>query len=200
MAYQLNTQLETISYTALPDADRESLDQTLLALGLVQMNEMVQTSSSHQTLRNRCMPGSPRRLPFGIANDWDVVWISLAFTGDSRVGPSYPDTVLARPSILQGSDRSARRYEANMDTLVALGTTVAYAFSLYQWPILGDEAVGNLYFEASALVITLVLFGKSIENRAKQTALESLSLLLELEPKTATCLRAGRGSVSQSAN
>ena len=79
-----------------------------------------------------------------------------------------------------------------MDTLVALGTTVAYAFSLYQWSILGDEAVGNLYFEASALVITLVLFGKSIENRAKQTALESLSLLLELEPKTATCLRAGK--------
>ena len=39
-----------------------------------------------------------------------------------------------------------------MDTLVALGTTVAYVFSLYQWAILGDEAVGNLYFEASALV------------------------------------------------
>ena len=115
-------------------------------------------------------------------------------------GPSLPDTVLARPSILQGAIAALVRYEANMDTLVALGTTVAYVFSLYQWSILGDEAVGNLYFEASALVITLVLFGRSIENRAKQTALESLSLLLELEPKTATCLRAGRKSVSQSAS
>ena len=92
----------------------------------------------------------------------------------------------------RGAIAALVRYEANMDTLVALGTTVAYVFSLYQWSILGDEAVGNLYFEASALVITLVLFGRSIENRAKQTALESLSLLLELEPKTATCLRAGR--------
>ena len=87
-----------------------------------------------------------------------------------------------------------------MDTLVALGTTVAYVFSLYQWAILGDEAVGNLYFEASALVITLVLFGKSIENRAKQTALESLSLLLELEPKTAPVSGQARESVSNQRN
>ena len=109
VAYQLNTDLQTISYTALPDADRESLDQALLALGLVQTNEVAQTSSSYQTFYRTaaCRDRRAPRLPFGIANDWDVVWISLAFTGDRRVGSRYPNTVLARPSILQGSDRSA---------------------------------------------------------------------------------------------
>ena len=62
--------------------------------------------------------------------------------------------------------------------------------------ILGDEAVGNLYFEASALILALVLFGKSIENRAKQTALESLSLL-ELEPKQPPVSGPVRRSVSR---
>ena len=43
VAYQLNPDLQTVTYTALPDADHKSLDQALLALGLLQMNEMVQT-------------------------------------------------------------------------------------------------------------------------------------------------------------
>ena len=108
VAYQLNTQLETISYTALPDADRESLDQALLALGLVQTNEMAQTQVRMGFLgTTACRDRRAPRLPFGIANDWDVDWISLTFTSDRRVGSRYPNTVLARTSILQGSDRSA---------------------------------------------------------------------------------------------
>ena len=194
VAYQLNTQLETISYTALPDADRESLDQTLLALGLVQTNEVAQTSSSHQTFTEPLHAGIAALLAFPLVLQMIGMWFGSAWHL-----PVILEWALATPiqfwlglQFYRGAIAALGRYEANMDTLVALGTTVAYAFSLYQWSILGDEAVGNLYFEASALVITLVLFGKSIENRAKQTALESLSLLLELEPKTATCLRAGR--------
>ena len=194
VAYQLNTQLETISYTALPDADRESLDQALLALGLVQTNEVAQTSSSHQTFTEPLHAGIAALLAFPLVLQMIGMWIGSAWHL-----PVILEWALATPiqfwlglQFYRGAIAALVRYEANMDTLVALGTTVAYVFSLYQWSILGDEAVGNLYFEASALVITLVLFGKSIENRAKQTALESLSLLLELEPKTATCLRAGR--------
>ena len=108
VAYQLNPDLQTVTYTALPDADHESLDQALLALGLVQTNEVAQTSSTYGIYRTAaCRDRRAPRLPFGIANDWDVDWISLTFTGDSRVGPRYPNTVLARTSILQGSDRSA---------------------------------------------------------------------------------------------
>ena len=194
VAYQLNTQLETISYTALPDADRESLDQALLALGLVQTPEVDQTSSSYKTSTEPLHAGIAALLAFPLVLQMIGMWFGSAWHL-----PVILEWALATPiqfwlglQFYRGAIAALVRYEANMDTLVALGTTVAYVFSLYQWSILGDEAVGNLYFEASALVITLVLVGKSIENRAKQTALESLSLLLELEPKTATCLRAGR--------
>ena len=87
-----------------------------------------------------------------------------------------------------------------MDTLVALGTTVAYVFSLYQWSILGDEAVGNLYFEASALVITLVLFGKSIENRAKQPPLNRYRCYSSSNPRQRPVYGQAGKSVSQSAS
>ena len=63
VAYQLNTQLETISYTALPDADRESLDQALLALGLVQTNEVAQTSSSYLNFYRTAALESPHSSP-----------------------------------------------------------------------------------------------------------------------------------------
>ena len=92
----------------------------------------------------------------------------------------------------RGALAAMRRGEANMDTLVVLGTTVAYSYSLYQWMSLGSGAIGHLYFEASAVVITLVLVGKNIENRAKQSALESVSVLFSLRPKRVTCLRQGK--------
>ena len=60
---------------------------------------------------------------------------------------------------------------------------------LFQWATLGQDAIGHLYFEASAVVITLVLVGKAIEMKAKQSALESVAALFALKPKTVTCLR-----------
>ena len=79
-----------------------------------------------------------------------------------------------------------------MDTLVALGTTAAYGFSLWQWWQLGDAATGALYFEASAVIITLILGGKTLESRAKQSASRALRQLLGLRPDTARVLRAGQ--------
>ncbi|MBE58792.1 MAG: hypothetical protein CMD66_05225 [Gammaproteobacteria bacterium] len=194
VAYQLNPQLRTVSYTTLPDADHESLDHNLLALSMVQTKEVAQTSSTYKTSTEPLHAGIAAVLALPLVLQMIGMWVGSAWHL-----PVIVEWALATPiqfwlglRFYKGAIAALGRREANMDTLVALGTTVAYIFSLYQWSILGDEAVGNLYFEASALVITLVLFGKSIENRAKQTALESLSLLLELGSKPATCLRAGR--------
>ena len=194
VAYQLNPQIHTVSYTVLPGADHEPLDQALLALGLVRTNEVDRTSGTPKKSKEPIHAAIAALLAFPLALQMLGMWI-----GSAWYLPVMLEWALATPiqfwlglRFYRGAISALIRYEANMDTLVALGTTVAYVFSLYRWSMLGDEAAGNLYFEASALVITLVLFGKSIENRAKQTALESLSLLLELEPKTVTCLRAGQ--------
>jgi Cu+-exporting ATPase len=86
----------------------------------------------------------------------------------------------------RGSLLALRAKSANMDVLVALGTTAAWAYSVWALSV-GDTH--HLYFEASASVITLVLLGKWLETRAKQRTGAALSALLALQPQTAMVLR-----------
>ncbi len=79
----------------------------------------------------------------------------------------------------------------NMDLLVALGTSAAYGLSLYELLAHGGEAIGHLYFEASAIVITLVLLGKWLEARAKRQTTEAIRALNALRPETARLRRDG---------
>jgi cation transport ATPase len=84
---------------------------------------------------------------------------------------------------------------ANMDTLVVLGTTAAYGLSLVLTLLAGADmfAAGGppLYFEASAAVITLVLLGRVLEDRAKRQTTEAIRALAALRPETALVERDG---------
>jgi Cu+-exporting ATPase len=86
----------------------------------------------------------------------------------------------------QGAWKALRGGSANMDVLVALGTSAAYGFSVY-----GLFSGHHLYFEAAALVITLVLLGKYLEARAKASAARSLETLIRLQPQKAFVERNG---------
>ncbi|HEX8663323.1 MAG TPA: heavy metal translocating P-type ATPase [Beijerinckiaceae bacterium] len=80
----------------------------------------------------------------------------------------------------------------NMDLLVALGTTAAYALSLYE--LVAAPRAGRapqLYFEASAVVITLVLLGRWLEARAKRRTADAVAALMRLRPETARVRRHG---------
>lgn len=81
-----------------------------------------------------------------------------------------------------GAYKSLRSGSSNMDVLVALGTSMAYGYSLV---ILLFGLPGHLYFEGSAMVITLVLLGKVLEHRAKGKTSEAIHRLLDLQPKMA---------------
>jgi P-type Cu+ transporter len=76
-----------------------------------------------------------------------------------------------------------------MDLLVAMGTSAAYFFSIYNAFLGGDRT--NLYFEASAIIITLVLLGKFLEASAKGRTSDAIRKLLGLQPKTARVIREG---------
>ncbi|MES2182833.1 MAG: heavy metal translocating P-type ATPase [Pseudomonadota bacterium] len=75
----------------------------------------------------------------------------------------------------------------NMDLLVAIGTTAAYALSVYML-LQGHQ---HLYFEASSVVITLVLLGKWLEKRAKRQTTAAIRALQQLRPETALVKRQG---------
>src|SRR5688572_25799751 len=82
-----------------------------------------------------------------------------------------------------------RAGSGNMDLLVALGTSAAYGLSVYL--MLRHPGHAHLYFEASAAVITLVLLGKWLEQRAKRQTTEAIRALNALRPATARVLRDG---------
>ncbi|MGI6452248.1 MAG: heavy metal translocating P-type ATPase [Syntrophomonadaceae bacterium] len=83
---------------------------------------------------------------------------------------------------------------ANMDVLVALGTSAAYFFSLYNvfFQAVPAGMMKDLYFEASAIIITLVLLGKYLEAISKGRTTEAIKKLAQLQAKTARVIREGR--------
>lgn len=83
---------------------------------------------------------------------------------------------------------------ANMDVLIAMGTSAAYFFSLYNafFQEVGHGMVHDLYFEASAVIITLILLGKYLEAVAKGKTSEAIRKLMGLQAKTARVLRGGQ--------
>ncbi len=76
----------------------------------------------------------------------------------------------------------------NMDLLVAIGTTAGWALSVWLWLSAPDAAMVHLYFEGSAVVVTLVLLGKWLEARAKRQTTSAIRALHALRPETAHLL------------
>ncbi|WHY32670.1 heavy metal translocating P-type ATPase [Cytobacillus firmus] len=92
-----------------------------------------------------------------------------------------------------GAYKALRNKSANMDVLVALGTSAAFFYSLYQ-SLLSIGSNGHmveLYYETSAILITLIILGKLFEARAKGRSSEAIKKLMGLQAKTATVLREG---------
>lgn len=92
-----------------------------------------------------------------------------------------------------GAYKNLRSGGANMDVLVALGTSAAYFYSLYEAiKTIGNSAYDpHLYFETSAILITLILFGKYLEANAKDKTTMAISKLLNLQAKQARVIRNG---------
>ncbi|MCQ6274555.1 copper-translocating P-type ATPase [Bacillus sp. V3B] len=92
-----------------------------------------------------------------------------------------------------GAYKALKNKSANMDVLVALGTSAAYFYSVY----LSIQTIGNnahlegLYFETSAVLITLIILGKLFEAKAKGRSSEAIKKLMGLQAKTATVIRNG---------
>ncbi|MDE1195099.1 MAG: heavy metal translocating P-type ATPase [Pseudomonas sp.] len=81
--------------------------------------------------------------------------------------------------------KAVRAGAGNMDLLVALGTSAGYGLSIYQWLIAAPGTMPHLYFEASAVVIALVLLGKYLESSAKRQTASAIRALEALRPERA---------------
>ena len=115
------------------------------------------------------------------------VWLFLLAT---------PVQVIGGWSFYTGAWAALRRRALNMDVLIALGTSVAYLYSVVvvfapQLLPAGTDERG-VYFEVSAVVIAFVLMGKTMEEIIKQRSSAAVRRLLDLQPATATVIRQGQ--------
>ncbi|MFD2637929.1 heavy metal translocating P-type ATPase [Piscibacillus salipiscarius] len=127
--------------------------------------------------------------------------IDLGFSAPAFI--EYPWTQFVLATIVQfyvgwpfytGAYRALVNKSANMDVLVALGTSAAYLYSVVQtllWQT-GTIEHAELYFETSAILITLIILGKYFEALAKGRTTAAITNLLKLQAKEATVLRDGK--------
>ncbi|GAB1773240.1 heavy metal translocating P-type ATPase [Priestia megaterium] len=120
-------------------------------------------------------------LPHMLMNPW--VQLALATPVQFVVGKQF----------YIGAFKALRNKSANMDVLVALGTSAAYFYSLYSsLKSLGSSAhTTQLYYETSAILITLILLGKLFEANAKGRSSEAIKKMMGLQAKTAVVVRDG---------
>jgi Cu+-exporting ATPase len=95
-----------------------------------------------------------------------------------------------------GAWKSFRTHNANMDTLIALGTGTAWLYSaaIVIYPDLVPPLARHVYFEAAIIIIGLINFGSALEIRARGKTSEAIKRLIGLQPKTARVVRNGKES------
>lgn len=81
---------------------------------------------------------------------------------------------------------------SNMDSLIAIGTSAAYLYSVTVTILVGHFPFESVYFETSTVIITLILLGKLLESRTKEKASSAVRKLLDLQPRTARVIREGK--------
>jgi len=122
---------------------------------------------------------------FGLLGAWaHALWVNWLF-----LALATPVQFYTGWDFYVGSYHALRNRAANMDVLVAMGSSVAYIYSIVV--LLFPTAGLHIYFETSALIITLIKVGKLLEARAKGQTSEAIKKLMGLRPKKARVIRDG---------
>jgi P-type Cu2+ transporter len=180
-AHRLKSALQAIGYDLMIEENAEAKD----ALEDVER-------AKYRSLKNRTIGAISLSVP--------IVAIAMLFTHLPL--SNYIMWVLATPVVaIFGSQffinawKQAKHRSANMDTLVALSTGVAYLYSVFNtlFPeVLQRQGLeSQVYFEAAAVVISFILLGKMLEENAKGNTSSAIKKLIGLQPKTVTIVHEG---------
>ncbi|HSL99639.1 MAG TPA: heavy metal translocating P-type ATPase [Candidatus Limnocylindria bacterium] len=154
-----------------------------------------------RSLLNRLRMGVLLGVPLFLLAQWEMVAGSVGFPLSSFTG-ALVQLALVTPiqfyvgsRFYRGAWATAKHGTTDMNTLVALGTTVAYAYSVVATFFPGlfalEGAAPHVYYDTSAAIIVLVLLGRYFETRAKGKTSEAVKKLVGLQPKAARVIRDG---------
>lgn len=206
----VNFAMETARVEYSPaEVSAEDMQRKVQQLGYRAIAE--QENDNAEDRRGRDIRRQQRRLLLSAALSLPLLWSMVAhfsFTSwiyaPEWVMNPWIQLILATPvqfyvgwPFYTGAYKALRNGSANMDVLISLGTSAAYLYSLYltlDWFARGADAHHGppLYFETSAILITLVVLGKLFESLAKGRTSEAIKSLIGLQAKTALVERDGR--------
>ncbi len=169
----LKTTLHKIGYDLILDSEK---DDTALT---------VQKNDALKALKNKTILAVVLALPVFLIGMFFMNmpygnWISLVLTFLILIGPGSLFFVNAW--------KKARYFQASMDTLVAMGTGVAFIYSAYN---MFFNKGGHVYFESAAVIVAFILLGKYLEERAKNKSADAIKKLMGLQPKQVWVIRNG---------
>jgi P-type Cu+ transporter len=129
----------------------------------------------------------------GVQIPWIPAWLHHPLL---QLALTAPIQFWSGESFYRGAWKALKHHAATMDTLVALGTSAAFFYSLFPtfFPefFLNQGLSPDVYYEISAVVITLILLGRLLEHRARGQTSEAIRTLIGLQAKTARVIRNGR--------
>lgn len=124
------------------------------------------------------------------------IWVPELFMNPwFQLAAAAPVQFIIGKQFYVGAYKALRNRSANMDVLVALGTSAAFFYSLYltvQWAANNSLHAPDMYYETSAVLITLIVLGKLLETLAKGRSSEAIKALMGLQAKTALVVRGGQ--------
>lgn len=145
-----------------------------------------------QSLKNKTIGAVLLAIPTVIIG---MFFMSIPYANYMMWALSTPVVAIFGRQFFINAWKQTKHRSANMDTLVAMSTGVAYLFSVFNtlypqfWHSRG--LMPHVYFEASAVVIAFILLGKLLEERAKGNTSSAIKKLMGLQPKTVTVIHAG---------
>ncbi|MES0489253.1 MAG: heavy metal translocating P-type ATPase [Leptospirales bacterium] len=129
-------------------------------------------------------------LPGGMSPEWIKQIVHFLHNPVVQLALATPVQFIIGRRFYKNAWHALKAKSAGMDLLVALGTSAAYFYSVYTG-FIATSIMPELYFEASAVVITLVLYGKYLEAVAKSKTSDAIKQLLGLQAKTARIIKNG---------
>jgi len=175
--------IESIGYGVVEAADEEAMEDAERAAREAEIADQAQKFWVGVVFSLPLFLLSMSR-DFGLLGDWaHAAWVNWLF-----LALATPVQFYTGWDYYVGGFKSLRHGSANMDVLVAMGSSVAYVYSIV---VMLGWVDGHVYFETSALIITLIKLGKMLEARAKGRTSEAIKRLMGLRPKTARVIRDG---------
>ncbi len=187
----VNFATETVTVMGLLDKQQVSEKISMLGYEALSMDTLSQRKNLILKEQQRIL-GAKKRFLWSALLSTPV--IAIAMTMNQSRWSHWLQVLLTTPVVFGTGKqffvkawRLAKQKAANMDTLIALGVGSAYGYSL---PVMFRRK-GHMYFEAAAAIITFVLLGRYLEERARGKAGEAIRQLVDLQPQTATLLKGG---------